>query len=371
MVVEDDPAVRRGIRENLEREKFRVVVESDGARALDRVRRSAPDLLILDVMLPSMSGFEICAKLKEEGYLAPVFLLTGLTDDSSRLKGLGLGADDYLAKPFSVQELLLRVRNTLVRSDRMAGTTRAIEAELVRAREIQRTSLPRRSPRTSGLDVYGTMLPATYVGGDYFDYPDTGDKRFGVIVADVSGKGLAAALYVHAMQGVVRASGATSPTDVLLRLQKHLGVTMDPSSFLTASVAFFDPERRRVDIACAGHPPVMYRRGTILFEVPADGTVIGPSTDSFFEKLLRPASLELNDGDVFYFYSDGITEAMNESGEEFGTSRLKQALAVAQGTARLSANRLLSGVRNFVGRHVQSDDMTVVTVRVTGKGSAQ
>jgi len=371
LVVEDDPAVQRGIRENLEHERFRVLVERDGARALQRARREPPDLMILDVMLPSMNGFDLCARLKEEGFPAPIFMLTGLADEQSRLKGLGLGADDYLSKPFSIRELLLRVRNSLDRSDRSLGKARALEQELRKAREIQHNALPVRSPRVRGLDVSGTMIPATHVGGDYFDYLLLGPDRFAIVVADVSGKGMPAALYVHKMQGVVHASrsAASGAADILFRLQEHLGSSLEADSFVTAVVAVFDVKHRNADIASAGHPPVFFKRGNRLYEVPAGGMIIGQAIGTLFPELLKPAQVHLEPGDTFFFYSDGIPEAMNPRQEEFGFDRLKRMLAGVHGTSRGAVRQCLKDVGAFSGDEPQSDDITFVTVKMTGKGS--
>lgn len=364
LVVEDDPAVQRGIRENLERERFRVLVERDGMLALNRARREPLDLVILDVMLPSMNGFDVCVRLKEEGFSAPIFMLTGLTDEGSKLRGLGLGADDYLAKPFSVQELLLRVRNSIDRGDRSLGKVKALEQEFRKAREIQRNALPTGPPRVKGLDVFGTMIPATEVGGDYFDYLSPGPDLFTVVVADVSGKGMPAALHVHKMQGVVQASSkeASGAPDLLLRLQEHLGSSMEDASFVTAVAAVFDAKHRTVEIASAGHPPVFYKRRNRLYEVPAEGMIIGQAMGSLFPELLKPVRISLEPGDRFFFYSDGIPEAMNSRQKEFGFDRLKRALAVTQGTSRAIVKDCLRSVRAFTGNEPQSDDITLVTV---------
>lgn len=369
LLVEDDPAVQRGIRENLERERFRVLVERDGARGLARARREALDLLILDVMLPSMSGFDVCARLKEEGFTAPVFMLTGMTDEQSKLRGLGLGADDYLAKPFSVQELLLRIRNRIQHAERSLGKAQALDQELKKAREIQRNALPSRSPRAKGIDIYGTMIPATHVGGDYFDFLPIRPGVFGLIVADVSGKGMPAALYVHKMQGVVQASmsALSGAADILVRLQEHVGATMEASSFVTAVAAVFDTKQGTAEVASAGHPPAFHKRGNRLYEIPAEGMIIG-SMGLPFSETLKPVTVRTEPEDVFFFYSDGITEAMNSSQEEFGFDRLKQLLVETKGTSRKMVEYNLRQVGTFVKDEPQSDDVTLVTARITKKG---
>jgi sigma-B regulation protein RsbU (phosphoserine phosphatase) len=366
LLVEDDPAVRRGIKENLEREHFRVLVEQDGAKGLRRARKDTPDLIILDVMLPGLNGFDICARLKKEGCPAPVFMLTGLADERARLRGLETGADQYIPKPFSLEELLLRVKNSFEQTDRMLGKARSLERELLKAREIQKNALPSRAPKVPGLDIFGTMIPATHVGGDYFDYLPIGYGLFGTVVADVSGKGMPAALYVHKMQGIVQSTRASvrHASDLLGHLQEFLGTSMEASSFVTAAAAVFDIQGRTVDIASAGHPPVLLKSGNRLYEVDASGMIIGPAGATVFQDLVKPTTLNVRPGDVLMFYSDGVLEAMNTEQEEFGMDRLKNSFLHAEGSARAVAARCLRDVRNFIGDEPQSDDTTIVVVHI-------
>ncbi len=364
LLVEDDPAVQRGIRENLEREHFKVLVERDGKKGLLCARREHPDLVILDVMLPSMTGFEICSRLKGEGFASPIFMLTGLADEHSKLEGLGLGADDYLAKPFSIRELLLRVKNLFERTERTLGSAKAYKEELEKARVIQRNSLPSKPPRIPHLDIGGVMIPATHVGGDYFDYLQLDSGRLCVIVADVSGKGMPAALYVQKMQGVLHASRSSiaGAADVLLHLQRHIGSTMDDASFITATAAVVDLEKNHVEIASAGHPPVLLKRKKNIERIDASGMFVGPVFDHLFEQQMQTATVEWKKGDLLLFYSDGVTECMNAQQEEFGEERLREFLASAQGGGKKTVEGCCRVLQKFSEAEPQADDITVVAV---------
>ena len=367
LLVEDDPAVQRGIRENLERERFKVLVEQDGKKGLHRARREEPDLVILDVMLPSMTGFEVCARLKKEGFPAPVFMLTALGDEDSRLRGLGLGADDYLSKPFSVRELLLRIRNLFERTERTLGKARAFEVELRRARQIQRNSLPEKPPKCDGLDIWGMTIPATHVGGDYYDYVWLGPSKLCVIVADVCGKGMPAALYVQKMQGVVQASAGAvnSAGEILMKLQEHIGSSMEEASFVTATAVTFDTQGNKIEVASAGHPPVILKRGNSLETIDASGMWIGQVLGYSFADQMKTAALECRKGDTLFFYTDGVTESMNARQEEFGMARLRRALGSGKGGSQNLVNRCLNKVKQFSASEPQSDDITMVAVEIT------
>ena len=170
LLIEDDPAILEGLRVTLQEEHYEVISETDGQKGYILAREVIPDLVLLDVILPSMSGFQVCSKLKQEGWTFPIFLLTSLSEAKNRLNGLSRGADDYISKPFDMKELLLRIRNALMKSDQVRQREKILEEEFQKAREIQVSSLPRTQPKITGLDIYGEMIPAMYVGGDYYDY---------------------------------------------------------------------------------------------------------------------------------------------------------------------------------------------------------
>ncbi|MBI4429758.1 MAG: response regulator, partial [Ignavibacteriales bacterium] len=295
LLVEDDAAIRLGMEENLRRHGFRVLAERDGKKGLALALKANPDLAILDVMLPTMNGFEICTSLKQSGCTFPIFLLTGLSAEAQRLQGLQHGADDYITKPFSVEEVILRVKNALQRSEQLGSRGKQMDEDLRKAREIQLRSLPQRDPEVPGLDVHGEMIPALQVGGDYFDYLRLPEDKFGVIVADVSGKGMPAALYVQKMQGILQSSKDRLSTarEIMNHLQAHLGSTLEAATFITAVAAVFDRRRSTVEVARAGHLPLLVRRGRRIQEVKPPGVWLGKAEMKAFEGMMQPVSLDV------------------------------------------------------------------------------
>lgn len=366
LVVEDDVAIARGLRDTLTREGYRVLVENDGMKGYQRARKDQPDLVVLDVMLPTMDGFKVCSLLKQEGFGAPVFLLTGLTQERSRLEGLGRGADDYIGKPFNIRELVLRIQNTLKQRDALKEKTRQMEDELLKARQIQMKSLPRVQPRVPGLDIYGRTVPAVQVGGDYFDFLKIDRKRIGIIVADVSGKGMPAAMYVQKMQGIVQSTRKrvrTAP-DILTALQEHMHESMDTTSFITAVVALFDLDAGTIELAEAGHLPVLFVRNGKVRLLKPPGIWIGKTSSGIFEKSLRMERITIRTGDLFVFYSDGIIEARNARGQEFGLLRLRKVVSAPALRSRRVVERCFKEVTRFSASEAQSDDITMVAVRI-------
>ena len=259
-----------------------------------------------------------------------------------------------------------------------AKEKRRLEEELRIARDIQMSLLPSGPIAFPGLAVTAMCRPAREVGGDYYDFMPLGEHRLGVLVADVSGKGTSAALYMAELKGLILSMSQiyTSPKRLLLEVNRILSANLlDNRTFITMIYAVLDLEARTVTYVRAGHTPLIY--------VPADGTapgipqvltpnglVVGLHVEGIEEKfaeLLEEQTLPIGEGDLFAFYTDGITEAMNEESDLFGEERLSRLL---EEHARLSLDeiqqRILGDVEGFVGGAEQHDDMTIVLVRVDG-----
>ncbi len=244
-----------------------------------------------------------------------------------------------------------------------------LKQELEIARRIQLASLPQETPSVPGLEISGRSIPALEVGGDFYDYLPGKAGSVTVIIGDVSGKGTSAALYMSKLQGVLRSLHAfvDSPYDLFVRANSLLGQGMEKSSYVTALGAMFNPESRSLTVARAGHLP-LYRfdRESLEFTriVPKGlGLALDQST-KFAEELVQQ-TYPCSGREVFLLVSDGITEAMDESGEQFGEGRIELMLKRnANASAEVIRDALLEGVREFAGSEVQHDDQTVVVVKV-------
>jgi sigma-B regulation protein RsbU (phosphoserine phosphatase) len=275
---------------------------------------------------------------------------------------LGELADSFNQMTGSIENLL-----------QTAAEKKRLEEELRIARQIQMSLLPRGPLDFPGIGVTALCVPAREVGGDYYDFFRVGERRLGVLIADVSGKGTSAALYMAELKGLMLSLSQIyqSPRQLLIEVNRIISENLDARSFITMTYAVIDLDAGVMTYARAGHTPLVY--------VPADepasaqvlvpnGLVVGlriPGADEKFQELLEEDRLTLHKGDVFVFYTDGITEAMNPESDLFGDARLGR-LVAEHGhldTADLR-ERILREIESFVGAADQHDDMTMILIKI-------
>jgi serine phosphatase RsbU (regulator of sigma subunit) len=250
-----------------------------------------------------------------------------------------------------------------------------LEEELRIARAIQMSLLPGDDlVRMSGVRVAALCLPAAEVGGDYYDVLPLGPARLGVLVADVSGKGTSAALYMAELKGLVLSLSRIhdSPGRLLCEANRILAANMDSRSFVTMTYAIVDVAARRMRFARAGHNPVIHleaRTGRTRVLAPA-GLGLGLDAGDRFDQILQEDEVALDPGDFFLFFTDGLSEAMNPEAELFGESRLRRILEEGEGLdSEAMKERILDEVRQFVGDAAPHDDMTLVVLKVVAEGT--
>ncbi|MEZ5316568.1 MAG: SpoIIE family protein phosphatase [Vicinamibacterales bacterium] len=249
-----------------------------------------------------------------------------------------------------------------------------LDDELRIAREIQKSLLPIEPPRIPGLTVADLCEPAREVGGDYYDFFLLGPRRLGVLIADVSGKGTSAALYMAELKGLMLAlsHAERSPRRLLIDVNRHLADQLDNRSFITMTYAVVDLEAGMMTFARAGHTPLLVVSGGEPEVLVPPGMVVGlrlPGAEERFEELLVDQSVPIHPGDVFVLYTDGITEAMDTGGELFGDAGLERVVAANhEQEAAGIRERVLRDVRAFVGDAEPHDDMTMIVIKV-GEGA--
>ena len=276
---------------------------------------------------------------------------------------LGELADSFNEMTGSIENLL-----------QTAAEKKRMEEELRIARQIQMSLLPRGPLEMPGLAVTALCVPAREVGGDYYDFFPLGDDRLGVLIADVSGKGTSAALYMAELKGLMLSLSQIyqSPRQLLLQVNRIISENLDTRSFITMTYAVLDLGKGIMTFARAGHTPLIYLAGGPMRHdaqvlIP-NGLVVGLRIDGAAEKfaeLLEEEQVILSTGDVIVMYTDGITEAMNQSSDLFGEARLSRIIEehghLESGELR---ERILREIEAFVGGADQHDDMTMILIKV-------
>ena len=263
---------------------------------------------------------------------------------------------------------------------REAAEKKRLEEELRIAREIQMSLLPQGPLVMEGLSVTALCIPAREVGGDYYDFFRLGERRLAILIADVSGKGTSAALYMAELKGLVLSLSRihASPRDLMVAADRIIAANLDARSFITMTYAVVDLDAGTMTYARAGHTPLMYvphpgveGDGRVRVLAP-DGMVLGLNLDDGerFERLLEEQTIELHGGDLALFFTDGITEAMNKADECFGEDRLGRLLETHAHVSPAELRELVLGeVQTFAAGAPQHDDMTMILLKIDGVGA--
>jgi serine phosphatase RsbU (regulator of sigma subunit) len=356
---------------------------TDPSQVCELYRLNRYGLILLDLQMPGMDGFGVMEGLKEiegEGYL-PVLVITA--QPSLKLRALVAGAKDFVGKPFDMAELQARVHNILevrLLHLELRETVRELEAsrevirlqnlaeqkqrdwELGLARETQESLLPRFLPEFKNFQIHAFSSPTRYVGGDFYDFLQLSSGELVGILADVSGKGIPAALLSSMLLGALNMelrTGTAAP-DVVVRINALLCEKSLPFQFVTLFLFLLDPHGKGSFIS-AGHNPVyLFRARTGEIEcLTSDDHFVGMFEFATFES--RP--LQLHKGDILVVYSDGLTDAEDQQQEAFGKARLLRIIRenAPQGIGALE-RKLLEAIREFTHSMPQTDDITLVMV---------
>jgi phosphoserine phosphatase RsbU/P len=323
-----------------------------GYAAATRQMRYAPDVREDPYYLPCEESTlsEVAIPLLVDKQLVGVFTASHPELDAFRPQQLKVlqTLSSHIAVAVQNARLFQQVRH-----EREEMTRDALEA-----RTLQQALLPKSSPYIPGFAVSGLCVPVGAVGGDWYDFIPLNDGRWGLVLADVSGKGTAAALLMAATRGVLRslAEASCTPSEVLQRLNQLLVEDLPPARFVTMAYAVLDPAKRTLTLASAGHlQPLLVHGQDARFLNTEAGLPLGLAVGEYSE-----TEIELKPGCRVVFYSDGITEAANPDEEEYGQLRLKQHLLQPE----TCGETLLADVRSFVNGFGLHDDATVITVEM-------
>ena len=351
LLVDDEPANIQIVNSIL-KDTYKTRIATSGAKALELASQEpAPDLILLDVMMPEMDGYEVCSRLKSADHTRdiPVIFLTGQTEIEDETKGFNVGAVDYIHKPFSPAVVQARVHTHLVLRGiraQLASQLQTIQSEMNTARQIQLSILPREIPAIKGLDISARYLPMTSVAGDFYDFIAIDEKRIGILVADVSGHGMPAALISSMLKIALdgQTKHATDPARVLDGLNRALCGKFQ-GHFVTAVYVVVDTERQCLLYAGAGHPPLILMDHSTgeAHDFLENGLFLGYFPDASYTAMEIPFKA----GDCGVLYTDGIPEMTDPSDEQFGLERLKQFL---QDNHDLSAGQFVDALLDELSR---------------------
>ena len=372
ILIVDDTRANIDILVEALRNDYKLSVAVDGGAALRSVEKSPPDLVLLDIMMPDVDGYEVCRQLRsrEATRELPVMFLSALEDVKNKAQGFEVGGNDYLTKPFEVLEVKARVRSLLKAKAYADAVREAMARDLRIAREIQMGILPadlRALTKGTGLEVDAVIEPAREVGGDLYEVLRVSDRRVVVALGDVSGKGIPAALFMAVAMTVLRtlARQIEEPDEILRRLNDELVEENPRGMFVTLQCLVFDLEQKRVSCAGAGHHQLalLSPNHPPRLACPSTGRPAGLMPFNPIER----ETLPFEPGDTFVLFSDGVSEAMNTEEAFYGEDRLLAVLAsCADATPKDIVNRVLTDVRAFAAGAKQSDDITVLAARYAG-----
>ena len=351
----------------------------NGALALKIAESQSPDLILLDIMMPEMDGYEVCKRLKENPATAeiPVIFLTAKDQDTDEAKGFDLGAADYIQKP--VNPLILKSRtkthvqlkknlDALHQAYELINTQRQrMQDELDVGREIQMSMLQRDYPlfpNRQEFSVHAELSPAREVSGDFYDLFFVNPDELCLIVADVSGKGVPSALFMAVSKTLFRARAMDdrSPASIMTRVNNELSLNNPSCMFVTVFLAILNIKTGELRFTNAGHNPPLLKNAA--GEVSVINQLHGPIAGAVEELAYSEDRLMLGQGDLLLAFTDGVTEAMNTENELYSDARLESWFGdSAKDSAQDWVSSLIESVSKFADGAEQSDDITILALR--------
>lgn len=378
LVVDDNEANRDLLVRRLQRQGYQMATAENGRIALEMLAHASFDLVLLDIMMPEMNGFEVLEHLKADEALRhlPVILISALDDAESVTKGIALGADDHLPKPFDRQILNARVTASLAKKrlhDREQMYARSLEREMDIAREIQAGFLPRRLPVRDGWDLAAWFEPARRVGGDFYDAFELAGGRLAVVLADVCDKGVGAALFMALFRSLVRALGerlltpggdtASEACQLIGDVNNYIARIHERANMF-ATMFFGSLDLASGELVCvnAGHePPLITGTQGVRARLAPTGPAVGMFPDMDF----HATRAVLGKDEALVVFTDGITDSHSADGALFGDARLRELMAAPVESAQAMVQRIQSAVRLHAGDVPAFDDVTLLVVRRT------
>ncbi|WOH60164.1 fused response regulator/phosphatase [Bradyrhizobium sp. BWC-3-1] len=380
LVVDDNEDNRYTLTRRLNREGYEnLTMASNGREALDKMKAQPFDLVLLDIMMPDMNGYEVLEQVKTTPTLRdiPIIMISSLDEIESVIRCIELGAEDYLSKPFNPTLLRARLGASLEKKrlrDEVRRNMMRLAQELQAARELQLAMLPRQFPTCSPshpIAVHAVMEPAREVGGDLYDCFYAGDHTFCFLVGDVCGKGASAAMFMARARSLVRIIVAlwrewrtddNDPGALLEAVNRELCQDNDDCMFVTMFLGLVDTRSGLVSFVNAGHPrPHLVSSTGETKQIDSKSSLpLGVRREARFQR----QTLQILPGDALFVCSDGVFEAVNDKGDLFSIERLGQLLRRANAAEPQEMVRIVrDAVDAFMGNASRTDDLTALALR--------
>jgi sigma-B regulation protein RsbU (phosphoserine phosphatase) len=382
LVVDDEPFNVDYLQQELEELNCETIAATNGKEALEKVHFESPDLILLDIMMPVMDGFEVLTRLKADSATRniPVIIISANNDLRSVVRGIQLGAEDYLPKPFEPILLNARISSSLEKKrlrDIEQQYIKSMEREFEIAREIQAGFLPSELPEMDGWELATYFKAAREVAGDFYDAFLLPDNNLMIVIGDVCGKGVGAALFMTLFRSLIRATATTDLTHNLLnptglspaeRLRHVISFTNDyivnihgdSSMFATVFIGSINLQGGTITyINCGNESPLLVRNGNVTATLSPTGPVLGVIPDATY--IAKEIRLERND--LLLAFTDGIPDSQNSAGEFFGHERLLKLLNGVDQTPISLLEIIQTSLEQFTSPAHQFDDITILTIK--------
>jgi sigma-B regulation protein RsbU (phosphoserine phosphatase) len=375
LVVDDAPTNLQVLCGMLKERGYKARPVPSGKLALVAARRDPPDLILLDINMPEMNGYEVCEHLKADDRLKgiPIIFISALTEQLDKVKAFAIGGVDYLTKPFQMEELHARVETHLnlrrlqieleEYSRHLELARERLKLDLELAREVQRGFLPLRLPEVPGYEFFAYYESAYEIGGDYYDFIPLPRQRLAVLLGDVAGKGVVAALLMAKLSADARFCVLTEPDPAaaVTRLNSLMAQSGLADRFVTLVAAILDPASHTVTLVNAGHPsPLIYRRAARIVEEAIGNDVTGLPLGVQDDSVYASCQIHLEPGDSILAFTDGVTEAMDVNNLPLQTKGIHAAVQGKAHSPRALGERVVKVVKQFAAGSSQHDDIALV-----------
>lgn len=371
LIVDDNPTNVEILQVRLAANNYKIITAMDGEAGLRMAKDHLPDLILLDIMMPKMDGVSVCRHIKSDASLPfmPIIMVTAKAESKDIVAGLEAGGDEYLTKPLDHRALVSRVKSMLrikELHDRVHEQSAQLKFQLETATKIQSLFWPKMPELKAGSHMWGISVPAAYVGGDFYDVIPLSDGSVLAYVADVSDKGVPAALIMAALSTKIRSEAQLqNEVDKLIEnINKSTYQLMSEEGFfITIVLARYWPDTGKMQILVGGHLPPLWIDESGIRKMPLlSGISLGVTPDARYEK----SEILLSPGESVLFYTDGVTEAWNENKELLGNGRLADCITNLKGPPW--GKDILESVRLWQGNTPANDDITILEIWRDKKG---